>query len=212
MVRGKSELWGIPGTGKVPDPEKEIKKLVDKAKRGINSAADDARKGVRQAGKEVQDSFKKELPNILEKLIADLASEALKPALKAQAKLAHDFADGMDHVAKTAPALIPEINKVGFDVELKVNVELNLEYENFWTRAREVAGILDRYGNKGVKLRRRDIRGFITALGPDIIGFGGGASFSLGLDIGGVAKAKGISLPLFVELADYVMKEAGIPE
>ena len=135
MSKDVSELWGIPGTGKVPDPEKEIKKLVDKAKRGINSAADDARKGVRRAGKEVQDSFKKELPNILEKLIADLASEALKPALKAQAKLARDFADGMDHVAKTSPALIPEINKVGFDVELKVNVELNLEYENFWTRA-----------------------------------------------------------------------------
>ena len=28
-----SDLWGIPGTGKVPDPEKEIKKLIDRAKR-----------------------------------------------------------------------------------------------------------------------------------------------------------------------------------
>ena len=28
-----SNLWGIPGTGKVPSPEKELKKLIDKAKR-----------------------------------------------------------------------------------------------------------------------------------------------------------------------------------
>ena len=86
---------------------------------------------------------------------------------------------------------------LGFEVELKVNVEITLEYANFWTRAREVAGILDRYGNDGIALRRRDILGFITAVGPDTISFGGGASLSFGLDIGGVAKAKSLSLALF---------------
>ena len=29
----RSDLWGIPGTSKVPSPEKELKKLLDKAKR-----------------------------------------------------------------------------------------------------------------------------------------------------------------------------------
>ena len=159
-----------------------------------------------------KDAIEKELPALLEKCLSGLVSEAIKPALKAQAKIARDFADGMDSIAERAPELVDEINQVGFDVELKVNVEINLEYANFWTRAREVAGILDRYGNDGIALRRRDILGFITAVGPDTISFGGGASFSFGLDIGGVAKAKSLSLALFIELADYVMKEAGVPE
>ena len=28
-----TKLWGIPGTSHVPSPEKELKKLIDKAKR-----------------------------------------------------------------------------------------------------------------------------------------------------------------------------------
>ena len=209
----------------------EIEGVANKAKNEIEGAATSARRGVYSAGDEVKDAFAKELPSLaekafdetkdafekelpalLEKCLSDLVSEGIKPALKAQAKIARNFADGMDSVAERAPNLVDEINQVGFDVELKVNVEINLEYANFWTRAREVAGILDRYGNDGIALRRRDILGFITAMGPDSINLGGGASMSLGLDIGGVAKAKSISLALFVELADYVMQEMGVPE
>ena len=69
--------------------------------------------------------FEKELPALLEKCISGLVSEAIKPALKAQAKIARDFADGMDSIAERAPELVDEINNVGFDVELKVNVEIN---------------------------------------------------------------------------------------
>ena len=209
----------------------DIEGVANKAKNEIEGAATSARQGVYSAGDEVKDAFakelpalaekafdetkdafEKELPALLEKCLSDLVSEGIKPALKAQAKIARNFADGMDSVAERAPALVDEINQVGFDVELKVNVEINLEYANFWTRAREVAGILDRYGNDGIALRRRDILGFITAMGPDRINLGGGASMSLGLDIGGVAKAKSISLALFVELADFVMQEMGVPE
>ena len=211
--------------------KREVEGIANKAKREVESVANDAKKGVYSAGDEVKDAFvkelpalaekafdetkdafEKELPALLEKCLSDLVSEGIKPALKAQAKIARNFADGMDSVAERAPALVDAINQVGFDVELKVNVEMTLEYANFWTRAREVAGILDRYGNDGIALRRRDILGFITAVGPDTVSFGGGASFSLGLDIGGVAKAKSIPLALFLELADYVLKEAGVPE
>ena len=50
------------------------------------------------------------------------ASEAIKPSLKAQAKLARQFANGMDKVSKSKPELVAEINKLGFDIEIKANV------------------------------------------------------------------------------------------
>ena len=205
--KAKREVEGVAN-----DAKKELQGVLYQAKSEIYDAADEAGKIVHKAGDEVKGTFEKELPALLKKCLSGLVSEAIKPALKAQAKIARDFADGMDSIAERAPALIDEINQVGFDVELKVNVEITLEYASFWTRAREVAGILDRYGNDGIALRRRDILGFITAVGPDSISFGGGASLSFGLDIGGVAKAKSLSLSLFLELSDYVMKEAGVPE
>ena len=202
LVAGEEAKKGIYSAGEVNDYIARTKRPFEEELPALTE----------KVFKETADAFEKELPVILEKVLSDLVSEGIKPALKAQAKVARGFANGMDHVAEKSPALVDEINKVGFDVELKVNIQLNLEYQNFWTRAREVAGILDRYGNDGIVLRRRDIRGFITALGPDTISFGGGASFSLGLDIGGVAKAKSISLALFIELADYIMEEMGVPE
>ena len=35
-----SDLWGIPGTGKVPSPEKELKKLIDRATREAQAEID----------------------------------------------------------------------------------------------------------------------------------------------------------------------------
>ena len=209
----------------------EIEGVANKAKGEIVDTANAARQGVYSAGDEVKDAFAKELPALAEKAfdetkvafekelpelmlqcVSGLVSEAIKPTLKAQAKIARSWADGMDHIARRAPNLVEAINQVGFDIELKVNVEINLEYANFWTRAREVAGILGRYADDGIALRRRDIIGFITAMGPDSINLGGGASMSLGLDIGGVAKVKSIPLALFVELADFALEEMGVPE
>ena len=151
--------------------KRELEDVANKAKHEIEGVAEDAKKGVHSAGDEVimgfakelpaivenafdgiEDAIEKELPALLKKCLSGLVSEAIKPALKAQAKIARDFADGMDSIAERAPALIDEINQVGFDVELKVNVEITLEYASFWTRAREVAGILDRYGNDGIAL------------------------------------------------------------
>ena len=96
--------------------------------------------GVEAAERQAIAGVEREVLPAIERVIQQLVSEGIKPVLKSQAKLAHQFADGMDHVAKTAPPLVKEIEKVGFDVDLKVNVALTLEYKNFWTRAREVAG------------------------------------------------------------------------
>ena len=226
---------------KLPDPKKivrEIEQGADKAKRsavdGIqkegNRAVNDVRgkgrwyiseveKGGKQAVTAVSDAertaitaIEREAIPAMERAILALASEGMKPALKAAARTAHQAADGMDYVADNYPALTKELDKIGFNLKLKVNVEITLRYKNFYTRGHEVAGILDRYANDGLKLRRRDIRGFIVALGPDVIDFGGGASLAFGLDVGAVLNLMDLTLPVFVELADFVMKEMGVPE
>ena len=57
-----SDLWGIPGTGKVPSPEKELKKLIDKATRDAqqeltkiaNKVKSDSKRVMEHAAKETQ--------------------------------------------------------------------------------------------------------------------------------------------------------------
>ena len=60
----KDDLWGIPGTSKVPNPEKELKKVIDK---GIE-------KGTKEFQHEVNDITKKGL-SATKKLLKDAAKE-----------------------------------------------------------------------------------------------------------------------------------------
>ena len=91
----KSELWGIPGTGKVPSPEKELKKLIDKGKRdfqhSIDEIADDvegkAKKVLNKAGREIRNGLHEAGEEIEEgiKAAADQAEDAIEDAFYALA-------------------------------------------------------------------------------------------------------------------------------
>ena len=91
----ESKLWGIPGTSKVPSPEKELKKLIDKGKKEFqrevnkvaNKAKGDAQRtlnkanreishGLHQVGDEIEDGIKK---------AAGEAEDAIKDAFYALA-------------------------------------------------------------------------------------------------------------------------------
>ena len=77
------QLWGIPGTSKVPSPEKELKKLIDKGKRdfqhSIDEIADDvegkAKKVLNKAGREIRNGLH-EVGEEIEDGIKQVASEA----------------------------------------------------------------------------------------------------------------------------------------
>ena len=194
----------------------EINSLKNQALSEIQDAQRKAQSGVVATGIKVEDNLERGVTDKLPKLIATalsgLASEGMKPGLKGAAVLAHSMCDEMDELKADDPELVKAINQCGFKLKIKANVELLLTYQNFYTRAREMAAILDRAGNDGIALRRRDLIGFVESMGPTTVALGGGAEISLGFDLGGSASLTAIPLKLFSRLADRGLKQLGVPE
>ena len=215
-VENKGVDVGKEVTGLVNKAGREITGLKDKALKEIREAEKKAQGSVtatgRKVGSELEYTVTKQLPKMLASALSEIASEAMKPGLKGAAKLARDMGDEMDALAKEDPDLTKAINACGFRLKIKANVELILTYQNFYTRVREMAAILDRAGNEGIAFRRRDLIGFIESMGPTTVAFGGGAEISLGFDLGGSASLTAIPLKLFTRLADRGLKELGVPE
>ena len=212
LVR-KAEHEARKAVGKVEDVGEEIEK-------GFKKAGKEIEDGIRKAGKEVEEGVVEKIPELvtealpdaIAKALKELANEAIKPALKKAAQEAREFAHEMDKLSEEDPELVGAIGAVGFGVEIKANVKLGLSYSGFYGRAREVAGILDRYGHSGIKLRRRDIIGFVEAVGPDTVDFGVGAEISLGVNLGASFSMSSIPLKLFTRLGDRALKRLGVPE
>ena len=205
----------------------EIQGLVNKAGNEINGLKNQALSEIRDAqlqsqkyviatGKTVSDNLEHtvvdQLPKLIATALSGLASEAMKPGLKGAAALAKSMGDEMDDLKAEDPELVKAINQCGFKLKIKANVELLLVYNSFYTRVREMAAILDRAGNEGIALRRRDLIGFVESMGPTTVALGGGAEISLGFDLGGSASLTAIPLKLFSRLADRGLKELGVPE
>ena len=195
---------------------KEINGIKNQALREIHDAQQQAQRGVIDTGKKVSGNLEHtvvdQLPKLIATALSDLASEAMKPGLKGAAALARSMGDEMDKLKADDPELVKAINQCGFKLKIKANVELLLVYNSFYTRVREMAAILDRAGNDGIKLRRRDLIGFVESMGPTTVALGGGAEISLGFDLGGSASLTAIPLKLFSRLADRGLKELGVPE
>ena len=195
---------------------KEINGLKNQALSEIRDAQQQAQRGVIDTGKKVSGNLEHtvvdQLPKLIATALSDLASEAMKPGLKGAAALARSMGDEMDKLKADDPELVKAINQCGFKLKIKANVELLLVYNSFYTRVREMAAILDRAGNKGIALRRRDLIGFVESMGPTTVALGGGAEISLGFDLGGSASLTAIPLKLFSRLADRGLKELGVPE
>ena len=181
---------------------KEINGFKDNALREIRDAQQEAEHGVIVTGKRVSGDLERgvvdKLPKLIGAALSGLASEAMKPGLKGAAALANSMGDEMDKLKAEDPELIKAINQCGFKLKIKANVELLLVYNSFYTRVREMAAILDRAGNEGIALRRRDLIGFVESMGPTTIALGGGAEISLGFDLGGSASLTAIPLKLFL--------------
>ena len=205
------EIQGIINKG-----AHEIIRLKNQALSEIQSAEQKAVGDVRSVGKDVAGNLEHtvvdQLPKLLATALSGLASEAMKPGLKGAAALAKSMGDEMDELKAEDPELVKAINQCGFKLKIKANVELLLVYNSFYTRVREMAAILDRAGNEGIALRRRDLIGFVESMGPTTVALGGGAEISLGFDLGGSASLTAIPLKLFSRLADRGLKELGVPE
>lgn len=215
---------GIPDM----DIERFIKDQLKDLKREVLDEVRDRADGIVKRGvSEAEDTFARKIPDLVtEKLpgvvedkipeligraIAELSEEAMKPVLRKAANAARDWHSSMDRLAKSKPELVGAIDSLGFSLNLKLNAEITLSYSGFYTRAQEVAGILDRYANDGIKPRRRDIIGFIEATGPTSVDLGIGAELSLGVDAGASFTLDSIPLKLFTELGDIALEKMGVP-
>ena len=212
--------------GLVNKAGQEINGLKDKALREIRDAQQQAQRGVVDTGKKVAGDLEHtvvdKLPKLLATALSGLASEAMKPGLKGAAALARSMGDEMDALKAESPELVQAINQCGFKLKIKANVELLLVYNSFYTRVREMAAILDRAGNEGIALRRRDLIGFVESMGPTTIALGGGAEISLGFegglghfDLGGSASLTAIPLERLSYSRGWPieeLKELGVPE
>ena len=222
-ARGKVMGVGDDIQGLINRAGKEINGLKDQALHEIRDAQQQAQRGVVDTGKKVSGDLErgvteqlpglitKELPAALKAMAEGLASEAMKPALKLAALGCRKWHAEMVAIREDEPDLIGYIEKLGFVIDLKVNAGLKLEYSGFYSRAQEVAGILDRYANSGIKPRRRDIIGFVDATGPTTVDLGLSVTVSLGVDAGVKFELPKIPAKLFTKLGDRALKAAGVP-
>ena len=207
------------------DTSDPMERLALKAERAIEEGMSemDVRKMIREELRKLDDEvfdrvkrkvpelMKDELPKAMKGLLESIASGAMKPGLKKTASSARSMHRRLDKLAKGKPELIDAINAYERSIDLQVVASFGLSYGNFYTRALEVAAAFDRYANEGLKARRRDIIGFFRATGPDTVHYGAGGELSLGLQIG-ASYTESMPLELFLEVADEVLEELGVPE
>ena len=141
------DLWGIPGTGKVPDPGKEIRKLVDKAKReaqaaiedvtseakqGIKQVENNARRGLREFEHEVKDGVEKageEATDAIKDAAAGLGKEALGVILAKVLDLAEHAVKGKTSVVPVIPCT-PVSPGLAVELDLQDSLALIRKYAN----------------------------------------------------------------------------------
>ena len=111
MDLNTTKLWGIPGTSHVPSPEKELKKLIDKAKReaqqeitkiankvkkdterALKRASQDTTRGISVAFGQAEDAIKDAADEAVDKVLEAVAAGTIGELLNklvdlAQAKL-----------------------------------------------------------------------------------------------------------------------------
>ena len=184
----------------------------------LDGVVDEIQKARRWAGGRINEIDKtlENLPDAIEttarRVVLNLAEHAVEEGLKVAADTARKAHKGMARFRDQRPDLVDAIDQLGFEVEIKAVVSFTLEYDGFYERAEETAGILDRFGHDGFEFTRSNVRGFITAMGPSSISFGGELEFSLGATAGGAIRLKAIPLTLAVELIDLALDELGVPE
>ena len=197
-----------------PFKKDDWSKVGDKIKGGFKAGT----KPVDHAVHEIEKTFEKripelvtkELPHALEKVVADIAKDGGKKALKQVAKLARNANTALIKFDKNHPGLTEALDEQTFDIELKAAVSIGISVSGMFTRGKEIAGVLDRYANKGVKPRRRDIVGLVKAIGPSSVSIGAELEWSTIISIGASGSIT-ITGDLIVELLDLILKEAGVP-
>ena len=104
-----------------------------------------------------------------------------------------------------------DVNDISFYVAINTNVDIGLYFNNMATRGRQLQKDLHKWGNRGLKAKRSDIKQFITDLGPDFLDVTATAKFAIGAIAGGSLGAWGVPTRIAVRYLDELLKKIGLP-
>ena len=191
--------------GKIDDGLHKIEGNLQTAEHVIESRA-------REAEHRIEEAITEKLPEALKALESSISKELSKGVFKEASKAVHQWHSAMERFRRERGELVADIDEVGFQIVLKLNVEITLLFSQFFTRANDVSAVFDRYANEGIELRRRDIIAMVQAVGPTSVCLGVEAEIALGVDAGFGAYVTDVPLHLFLQLADIALEHAGVPE
>ena len=115
----------------------------------------------------------------------------------------------LETLEKKLPKLVDALNSIGNSIELG---PIQLNYASFYARAEELSDALDKalqmVKSGDFKLTQTFFNDLVQGLGPDSLTINAEIEFfsRFGLDL------KNISMDLFVEVADFVLTELGVPK
>lgn len=206
----KKEVEGV-GKKAIKEVEGAADKVADEIE-GVGKAAVSEIEEAAQDAKKVAEETVGDVEEWVEDKLEELAEALCSTALAQVASLLHTMHAEMEKLEKDRPELVDSINALGNTLQLG---PLTLQWSGFYGRAENILGVLDKYANEPPAFRRGDIIEMIRALGPDSIDPGIDISFALGVGSKSLGVGGGFSdiqLDLFLELADVIMDELGVPE
>ena len=204
------------------DPSNAIHAVQHAADSAINSAVHKVEQTVEDKLKDVADSvaaqikdelhdLEKDLEDVIVKGLLALAGETMKPGLALGAKIARKT----DQLfGKLSDDTLADIAKAPFVLPVSVGVvSIGFYFYGLWggDRLHALADDLDRYSHTGIGATRHDIIKAVTDFGPDHVDIGVGVKFDLGVSFGITPSIWSIPTKPFLEIADELMREAGVP-
>ena len=206
------------------ESKNQVNWIHDESNKGVNrikDAGNEAEKKVNDAlirevpkffEKELPKAITKEIPKLLEDAVNEIAKLGQSEVYKRAASVVRTAHKKLGELRESKPNLVGYIDAQAFILHIGPT---KLTYSKFYARAEEILLILDRMANDPPKIRRSTIIASMKATSPDKTDLGFSVNFALvaGSDaLGGGFALPAIPLPLLTEIADWALKEIGVPE
>ena len=170
------------------------------------------------------DLITKQAPRLAEKIVKEGAGDAFKfagelqkavsgPGLRVVRSIIHTSHTELTKLTENEPELVEDLDSIGGGIRIGL---VKAQFSGFYSRMGIIVGVLDRYIEHPPEFRRREIRDFLTALGPTSLQFVGSAKANIvcvGSSIMEIeGDVDGIPFRLGIRAVDEILKAAGVPE
>ena len=205
---------------------RDIKRAADEVPGRIDTAITE------QLPKAMKEAFAKQLPRIITQEIPKVAVQVIKdtpdefhkfagelqqaltgPGLRTAKLLIQATYRELEKATQAEPELVADLDAIGLGIRLGL---VKASFSKGYARMDLIVGVLDRYIENPPKFRRRDVRDFLTALGPNSLRFVGSAKANIVIFGSSLMEIEtdisGIPFRLGIRAVDAVLETAGVPE